>query len=408
MTVSYIQQMVHAPFSGNPDFDFEIRGVLGIAEAGCSDPGEVLAATSGIGTKDHEGWYRAWLRLGDTAATRAATSAAAGRTVSAARSHLAASTYYGVAVNALSALDRTDDLGPTFAKQQHEWLAFVAADGRGERVEIPYEGTALPGYLFRPAGAEGHSPPLLVGVNGSDGSLAAMWGNCANAALDRGYAVLLFDGPGQQSQLFDVGTSFRPDWENVLTPVYDFAAGLPGIDPARIALYGISQGGYWVPRALTVEHRYAAAIADPAVVDVSTSWLREVPGPVLSVLEKCGSAAFDKDMALGMKFSPETARTWAFRARPYGAAGYAETIEAVKQYTLGDRAADIVTPLFITAPEGEQFWPGQSKQLADATPAVSTLVEFTAVEGADLHCQPLARGLTAQRMFDWLDGVLGR
>ena len=30
-----------------------------------------------------------------------------------------------------------------------------------------------------------------------------------------------------------------------------------------LALYGISQAGYWVPRALAFEHRIAAAVADP-------------------------------------------------------------------------------------------------------------------------------------------------
>ncbi|KNY06048.1 hypothetical protein [Microbacterium sp. GCS4] len=46
---------------------------------------------------------------------------------------------------------------------------------------------------------------------------------------------------------------------------------------------------------------------------------------------------------------------------------------------------------------------GQAEQLAALTASVSTLVRFTAAEGADGHCQPLARTLTAQRMFDWLD-----
>ena len=34
---------------------------------------------------------------------------------------------------------------------------------------------------------------------------------------------------------------------------------------------------------------------------------------------------------------------------------------------------------------------------------VSTIMHFTAAEGASEHCQPLARTLTAQRIFDWLD-----
>jgi hypothetical protein len=39
---------------------------------------------------------------------------------------------------------------------------------------------------------------------------------------------------------------------------------------------------------------------------------------------------------------------------------------------------------------------------------VSTLVRFTEAEGADFHVQPLARALTEQRMFDWLDERLAR
>ena len=38
----------------------------------------------------------------------------------------------------------------------------------------------------------------------------------------------------------------------------------------------------------------------------------------------------------------------------------------------------------------------------------NTLQPFTADEGADYHCQPLARLLTDERMFDWLDTRLGR
>jgi dienelactone hydrolase len=269
-------------------------------------------------------------------------------------------------------------------------------------VQIPYEGGTMPGWLFRPGGATTVRPTLVV-VNGSDGPRSGAWAVSGGAAVKRGYNVLLFDGPGQQSMLFDRNVPFRPDWEHVLGPVYDFVSVQPAIDPTRIALYGWSQGGYWVPRALTVDHRYCAAIADPGVVDVSTSWTSQIPGPLLAMYEKGEAEKFDKDMALGMKLAAETARTWAFRARPYGAQGYAATLDAVRQYSTAQTAAAITTPLLITAPEHEQFWPGQAQQLGDLTTQVSTVLPFTAAEGADLHCEPLARSVAAQRMFDWLD-----
>ena len=123
--------------------------------------------------------------------------------------------------------------------------------------------------------------------------------------------------------------------------------------------------------------------------------------------------AFDRDLDLGLRLSKATAATWRFRARPYGVDGYAATIREVQRYDARDAVARITTPLLVTSPEGEQFWPGPSEELVRLTPDVSTLVRltpdvstlvrFTAAEGANLHCQPLGRALTEQRVFDWLD-----
>jgi dipeptidyl aminopeptidase/acylaminoacyl peptidase len=101
--------------------------------------------------------------------------------------------------------------------------------------------------------------------NGSDGPVTSIWPPVSAGGVARGYNVLVFDGPGQQSMLFEKGVPFRHDWEHVITPVVDFLLARPDVDPARIVLYGISQAGYWVPRALAFEHRIAAAIADPGV-----------------------------------------------------------------------------------------------------------------------------------------------
>lgn len=393
------------PFAANPEFDFEIRATIGRASAGAADTGEVLAATQRVRKNDHEGWFDAWTGLGDRSVETARACAEKGHVVSAAGAYLRASVYYAVAVNAVSSLGDTARLQPAFAKQQGAWEGFVAhTSANVTPIRIPYEDDTLPGYYFRTDSA---TAPTVIAVNGSDGSLAGLWSSCVQPALARGYNVVVFDGPGQQSQLFERGVPFRPDWENVLTPVLDAVLQLEGVVADSVALYGLSQGGYWVTRAIAFEHRFAAAITDPGIVDVSTSWTSHLPKSLLKVLDAGDVEKFDREMAFGMKFSPDTARTWQFRARPYGTTGYGETIAAVRQYTVADVADRITTPLLILSPENEQFWPGQAEQLAALTPAVSMLVPFTAAEGADGHCQPLARGLTAQRMFDWLDEQLG-
>lgn len=398
-------------FSKNPDFDFEIRTVLGHAFSGASDIGEVLAAVSGVKDKDHDGWFTAWSGLGDRLAGQAQRAQDAGHRVSAAAAWLRAATYYGTAVNAVAALESDTELLPTFGKHRQAWDRWVdLVDLDIERVSIPYEGTALPGYLLAPTSAVPDASPraTLIAVNGSDGALPSLWSACGSGALDRGYQVLLFDGPGQQSMLFEHGIPFRPDWEAVLTPVIDWLTARPDVDQDVIAVYGISQAGYWVSRALAFDHRPAAAIVDPGVVDVATSWTGHLPKRLTGLLAEGKDEEFDKEMAIGMRFSKETARTWRFRARPYGTDSYAETIRAVQQYTVADLADRITTPLLITDPEGEQFWPGQSERLLQLTPEVSTLARFTAAEGADLHCQPLGRALSQECILDWLDERLKR
>ncbi|HWD42461.1 MAG TPA: prolyl oligopeptidase family serine peptidase [Actinomycetota bacterium] len=250
----------------------------------------------------------------------------------------------------------------------------------GERLQVPYEGTTLPGYFFRaPDATPGERRPLVVMNNGSDGPTSSMGLFGGWVANERGYHWMTVDGPGQQASLFLHGIPFRHDWEAVLTPVVDAMAARPDVDPERIALIGISQGGFWVPRALAFEHRFVAAVADPGVVDVSTSWTE--------------------------RLSRSTRATLHFRGEPYGVAGDSrfDLYQEVLKYRLGDEVNQITTPLLITEPEGEQFWPGQSQALYDRLPGPRQLVRFTAAEGANRHCEPMGLATRDLRIFDWLD-----
>ena len=173
-------------------------------------------------------------------------------------------------------------------------------DPPGEPVEIPYEGTTLNGFYFRGQGASGPRP-LLIMNNGSDGSLLDMWTMGGAGALARGYDMLTFDGPGQGYALWKQGLYFRPDWEKVITPGRRLSRlTRDTVDPKRIALLGISQGGYWVPRAVAFEKRIAAAVADPGVVDVSTSWTAALPKELTDLLASGDKAAFDAAMEQGL------------------------------------------------------------------------------------------------------------
>ena len=226
----------------------------------------------------------------------------------------------------------------------------------------------LPGYLLRPD-ATGTARPTLVMTNGSDGSLPEMIANGAAEALTRGWNVCLYDGPGQQSMLFERGVPFRHDWEAVLTPVIDALVARADVDATALTGYGISQAGYWLPRALAFEHRLVAAVADPGVVDVSTSWTGHLPPELIEVLHAGQKDVFNGIMQQ-VDADPAMARTMAFRSRPYGITDAFDVFTEVEKYQLRDVVGQISTPLLLTDPQDEQFWPGQSRQLYDLLPGV--------------------------------------
>ena len=193
--------------------------------------------------------------------------------------------------------------------------------------------------------------------NGSDGPISAMWTGGGAAAVARGYNAIAFDGPGQGASLFLQHLYFRPDWEHVVTPVVDYLLTRPDVDPKRLAITGTSQGGYWVPRAVAFEHRIAAAVADPGVFDVSTSFLGNLPSNMRRLLERGEQEKFDRDMDFAEQVSKQTRSMMAFRGRPYGMTSPYQVFKAAQDYTLKDVVGHITCPMLVLDPEGEQFWP---------------------------------------------------
>jgi hypothetical protein len=394
-------KVIERGFFRDSSLDFQTRTVLGLAVRGASEVGEVLATVARIGGEDD--WAREWSTTARRVQAEAEQAREAKHLVSASSGFLRAASYWACAVEGLSTAEDNDDLLATFRAHRNCWDAVIdCSDGAFVRVPVPYETTSLPGYLLRPD-TSGQARPTLIVTNGSDGAISSLWTSAAAGALARGWNAFLYDGPGQQSMLFERQIYFRPDWESVLTPVVEALISRPDVDAQRLTGYGISQAGYWLPRALAYEHRLIAAVIDPGVVDVSTSWMEHITKRMRAMLEKGNRASFNRDMQMATHM-PGLRRTLTFRGRPYQHEDWYDLYQAVRQYRIdSDTAALITTPILITEPADEQFWPEQSRQLADLVPGKGHLIAFTAEEGANYHCQPLGRLLTEERMFNWLE-----
>ncbi|MGY1601632.1 alpha/beta hydrolase family protein [Geodermatophilus sp. SYSU D00815] len=388
-------------FFKHADFQFAVENVLGGTYSRAADVGEVLTTVDRIHDGDAKGWVREWTATAERLAGLAREAEAAEHRRSAAARWLRAANYFAAATEKADATGTFAELWERHREAWDRWVDLTDVDV--ERVAVPYEGTTLPGHLFRP-GPAGGPRRTLVYTNGSDGSVVGAWSRCAADALARGWNVLTYDGPGQNAALVRQGLPFRPDWERVLTPVVDWLVGRPEVDPARIAVVGISQGGYWVPRAVAYEHRVAAAVADPGVVDVSTYSAAQLPHFLVKLLDAGDREKFDREMELGLRLSGGTRATLQWRMRPYGVTSVFDFFTAMRQYALTDeQLAAIECPLLVTDPEHEQFWPGQSARMVRGVGAGAQLQPFTAAEGADAHCEPAATGLRGERVLDWLD-----
>ncbi|MEL0550132.1 alpha/beta hydrolase family protein, partial [Raoultella lignicola] len=137
------------------------------------------------------------------------------------------------------------------------------------------------GYLFLADGS-GQPRPTIIYNNGFDSTQEESWFAIGAAAVRRGYNVLAFDGPGQGVALRKNNLVFRHDWENVITPVIDFALTRKEIAPDKISLFGYSLGGYLVARAAAFDHRPAAIILDDGILDFHAAFERMLPPFVLS------------------------------------------------------------------------------------------------------------------------------
>jgi hypothetical protein len=392
------------------EFQFAFERALGASYRQAADTGEVLAAAGRIVDGDADSWLVEWTGTAGAAWSAGLGARQSGRRASALAHFRRAATYYATALYQIAHSSEPERRLDLWRRQRACWEQILELSPvPGERVAIAYENTATPGFFFPAVGGARERRPLVVVNNGSYQATSEMWTQTGAAAVERGYHWMTFDGPGQQASLFEQQILFRPDWEKVLTPVLEAMLARRDVDPERVAVIGVGQGGYWVTRALAYEHRFAAAAVDPGIVDVLTAWTDRLPRVMREQLNDRRQSAFDREMHLAELFAPATAQTLQCHGEPYGHNGGSafRLFVTVAAYHLGNEVQHIDTPLLITESEGEPLWPGQSRQLYDRLLGPKEIATFTAHEGAGGHGEPLAQALRETRIFDWLEDHLG-
>lgn len=127
-----------------------------------------------------------------------------------------------------------------------------------ELVQIPYEeGKSISAYYVRAPG-DGRKP-VVVYCNGLDSTKELLWFSQLPAALARrGISTLCVDQPGTGDALRLQGLPATHESERWASKWVDWLETQPDVDPQRIGMSGISLGGYYAPRAVAFEPRFAA------------------------------------------------------------------------------------------------------------------------------------------------------
>lgn len=388
---------------GQDDFEFFFQWLTGMQTHGGSEVGESFYAASQISDGDPESWAREWNGLADRVAARARSSLDRGHRVSAREAFLRAYVYRRAPLAFLLPTDAR--YRPTYQAARELFRQGAGlAEPAIEPFQIPFEGANLSGYLIRPSGVAAPRKTIMM-FGGGDTFVEDLYFYLGPAGIKRGYNVVVVDLPGQGILPAD-GLVMRADAETPMKAVVDHVLEDESVDPERLAAFGISAGGYLIPRAATVEKRIKACVASSAILDFHDVWTRNTPlaklarlenTPVMRLLERLPSR---RAMAMSRLLA-----TYMWR---WGANSITGLLEVSKPMTFDPTELSCPTLVLIGQQEYDKFEASREwahRCIDEATTDHKQLIVTPTDEGAATHAIGTNLSLMSQVVFDWLDEI---
>ncbi|SCK17243.1 Alpha/beta hydrolase family protein [Variovorax sp. HW608] len=242
-------------------------GNIGEVDAMCAPLLEAARAGDDPGTL---AFYEAWKGGGDKLIALAEADLAKGHRLSAGEKLGRAALYCGIAERM-----QAHGFEQRLAMYQRSLVLFAQARELArencERVEIPYGDAHLSALYVRAENVSGPAPIVVV-MNGLDSTKEMLQKSVMGTMLARrGLSALFVDQPGTGEALRLHELPAVPESEVWASRVVDWLVQRPDVDAMRIGALGVSLGGYYCPRAVAFEPRFACG----AVWGANHDW-REV------------------------------------------------------------------------------------------------------------------------------------
>lgn len=392
-------------FIDQPVMDNQLVFWLGLAPTGLTDVGEVLDTATRITPGDERSWFAEWSRTARRVEGYGDDAAGRGHTVSAASHYLRAGAYYRAGL--MRYADRRDpelfEASRRALELHDRALAMKGYDSH--ELEIPCDGGKLFGRMHYSGAATAPTVVLHQGLHAWPED--TMW--VIDGALERGYHVLSFHGPGQGATLREHGLPFRPDWEVPVGAVIDFASSDTRVDDSALILMGLSFGGYLAGRAASREHRLRALVVNPGVVSWADAMLRhyhEIPG--IMALHGQGPDAFNAAIDAATVAMPDAGWYFEDATWKHGVESPHALVADLARYDNAEGVARIQCPTLIMEGTAEDASPGESQRFFELLQARKHLMVFDASTASQMHCQGGNQTLARAWLYDWLDEELGQ
>jgi dienelactone hydrolase len=340
---------------------------------------------------DDHAWFEQWTRMGDKIEARGREEESKGHKRTAASCFLRASRYYQTGERFIH--PRSQRSMDVYAKSVKIFqdAAAIIHHPRIEPVEVPYDGASLPALLVHPdPAATGSKPaPAMVFFDGFDVTKELQYGYGIPDLAARGIGCLIVDGPGNGESVRFRNLPLIAETERYGSAAYEYLAGRRELDGKRIGVMALSLGGYYAPRAASLEQRFACCVAWGAQWDYHAIWAKRLD-----------ELASGKVLSLSV---PPAHLQWVL-----GVTSQEAALKKLEGFRLDGIVQQMTCPFLLLHGAGDEQIPLSlaEKSFAAVGSKRKTLKVFQREEGGFHHCQVDNVTIGVHYMWDWIEDVL--